>query len=258
MKEAVNVAVGAPIYRQGAFVLDKFLANQKEIQQNYPASELVLATVEDDFADELETLISSLGIKGKVLRYETIKPDYAQSRAWNIACGREAIRQYTLSQTEANYLLWLDADMTYDPLLIEILLGEIQGYDVVYSGYVKRDSVGYEVGSGCSMFTRDTLEKIRFRCLEFRNGQVIWGLCELDLIRLRSRVKKGFFLRICHYKNANEARCVTPQPLGWLRRVTTSRVVRYALIRASLLTRYHLSGKLQPIVYRFLGAIKET
>ena len=122
--------------------MDKFLANQKEIQQRYLSSELVLATVENDFADELEMLLSSWGIRGKVLRYETIKPDYARSRLWNAACGREAIRQYTLSQTETNYLLWFDADMTYDASVIDILLNEIQGYDVVYSGYAPRDSAG--------------------------------------------------------------------------------------------------------------------
>ena len=35
MNDAPDVVVGAPIYRAGAYVLYKFLANQKEIQPNY-------------------------------------------------------------------------------------------------------------------------------------------------------------------------------------------------------------------------------
>jgi len=53
MNQAVDVIVGTPICRRGAFIIDKFLANQKEIQQNYPSSELVLATEENDFVEEL-------------------------------------------------------------------------------------------------------------------------------------------------------------------------------------------------------------
>jgi len=109
------------------------------------------------------------------------------------------------------------------------------------------------------MYTRNTLGRIRFKCLEFRNGEVLPGVpCELDLIRLGGKVKKGFFLSLCHYRNENEARCVTPQPLGLLRSITTSRFVRYALIRASLLIKHDISGRLQHLVYRFFGAIKET
>jgi len=54
MNNSVNVVVGAPIYRAGAYILDKSLANQKEIQKNYPSSELVFATSEPDFVKELE------------------------------------------------------------------------------------------------------------------------------------------------------------------------------------------------------------
>ena len=125
MNQTINVVVGTPIYRQGAYILDEFLANQKEIQQNYPSSELVLATNEDDFGEELKSQLSFREVRGKVIFYKTIKPDYAQSSVWNIACGQEAIRQYTLSQTEARYLLFLDADMICDPLVIEIIKKEI-------------------------------------------------------------------------------------------------------------------------------------
>jgi len=258
MNEIVNVVVGTPIYRQGAYILDKFMLNQKEIQQNYPSSELVLATNENDFGEELKSQLSFWGIRGKVIFYKTIKPDYARSRTWNIACAREAIRQYTLSQTKASYLLFLDADMTFDPLVIKIMKKEIQGYDVVFSGYASRDFKGYELGAGCCMLNRRTLEKISFRCLEFKNGEVIREGCmrELDLIKLGSKVKKGFFLCINHYKSKNEAKSVDPQPLGLFRSITTSRFVRYILISASIMLRHDISGRLARLVYRFLPEIR--
>lgn len=257
MNEIVNVVVGTPIYRQGAYILDKFMLNQKEIQQNYPSSELVLATNENDFGEELRRLLNFWEVRGKVLLYKTIKPDYARSKTWNVACGRETIRKYLLSQTEASYLLFLDADMTFDPLVIRIMEKEIQGHDVVFSGYAPKGFKGYELGAGCSMLTRHTLEKIRFRCLEFKNDEVIREGCmrEMDLIRLGSKVKKGFFLSVSHYKSKNEAKSVDPQPLGLFRSITTSRFVRYTLISASIMLRRDISGKLARLVYRLLPEV---
>jgi hypothetical protein len=257
MKQTINVVVGTPIYRQGAYILDKFLANQKEIQQNYPSSELVFATNENDFGEELKSQLSFWGVRGEVILYKTIKPDYARSKNWNIACGREAIRKYTLSQIEASYLLFLDADMTFDPSVIKIMEEEIQGYDVVFSGCASREFKGYELGAGCSMLTRHTLEKIRFRCLEFKNGEVILEGCmrELDLIKLGSKAKKGFFISIDHYKSENEAKSVNPQPLGLFRSITTSRFVRYILISTSIILKHDISGRLARLVYSFLPEI---
>ena len=76
----MNVVIGTPIYRQGTYIIDKFLANQKEIQQDYPSSELVLATCENDFVKELENLISLWELRGTILSYEVVKPEYARSR----------------------------------------------------------------------------------------------------------------------------------------------------------------------------------
>ncbi len=257
MKKTINVVIGTPIYRQGAYILDKFLTNQKEIQQNYPSSELVLATNENDFGEELKTQLSFWGVRGKVILYKTIKPDYARSKTWNSACGRETIRKYALSQTKAGYLLFLDVDMTFDPSVIKIMEEEIQGYDVVFSGYASRGFKGYELGTGCSMLNRYTVEKIRFRCLEFKNGEVIREGCmrELDLIKLGSKVKRGFFVSINHYKNKNEAKGVSPQSLGLFRNITASRFVRYILISASIVLKHDISGKLARLVYRFLPEI---
>jgi len=257
MSESVNVVVGTPVYRRGAFVLDKFLANQKEIQQNYPASALVLATEEDDFIEELERLLSSWGLKGKTISFAVVKPDYARNKAWNLACGREAIRQYVLSQTEAGYLLFLDADITVDPNVIETMEREIQGYDVVYSGYaMQRVGIVGFAGLGCAMLRRDILQRVSFRCLEFKNSEVFPedALLELDLIRAGSHIKKGLFLTINHYESQSEARSTSPGPLGLFQKIRASSIVRYTLIRLSLVLHRDIPGRLGFICTKLLGA----
>ncbi len=258
MNDSVNVVVCVPIYRAGAYILDKFLANQKEIQQNYPSSELVFATNEPDFIGELEGALSHWALKGKVLCYETIKPDYAKSRFWNVACGREAIRLYTLSKTKAKYLLTLDADMTYNPGVVMIMEREIKNYDAVFSGYAMRDLGVTLTGGGCCMLTATVVEKIGYRCIEFKNGVAISEdtLLEFDLINSCKRVKKGFFLVISHFDNEGRARLMGPRPVGLYRRITHSVLVRYVLIRASLTFKHNIGDWLNALIYRLLGAMR--
>jgi hypothetical protein len=235
----VNVVIGTPIHRAGAFALDKFLANGKEIQGRYPLSELVFATAESDFTKELGNSLCSWDIRGKVLLYEVDKPAGARHRVWNITCGREAIRQYMLSQTKADYILFLDADMTCDPDIVTILEKEIQGYDIVYAGSHLRGTGIALAGAGCCLIKRDTLKEIRFRCIEFRNGHVVAEdqLLEFDLINLGKKIKKGFFLTIHHYVNEQQAKSIDPQPVGLYRSVTHSKLVRYSLAKLSM--RFH-------------------
>ncbi len=249
----VNVVIGTPIYRKGAYIINKFLSNQKEIQQDYPSSELILATHERDFIKELESLVSFWRLRGTILLYEVVKPDYARSSIWNIACGREAIREYTLSQTEAGHLLFLDADMTFEPPVIKTMESEIQGYDVVFSGCpLQYYGIGL-AGAGCVMLTRSILEKVKFRCHEFKNGEVIFedNLLEVDLFRLGSRVKKGFFLSINHYSSATEFRHITPQPVGILRKIANCAFFRYGLIRVSIMTHYNIPWRLKVLLSKF-------
>ena len=165
-----SVVIGTPIYRQGAYILDKFLENQKQIQEDYPSSELVLAAPEQDFIKELEEHLNFWKLKSEVLFYRVVKPGYARSEIWNISCSREAIRKHILSQAEAKYILFLDADMTFETSVIKTMKREIQGYDVVFSGYPLRSHGIGLAGAGCVMLTRGTLEKIRFRCHEFKSG----------------------------------------------------------------------------------------
>lgn len=252
----VRVLVGSPTYRAGAYALDRFLENQREVQRSFPNSELVLATVEHDFARELESLLASYSIMGRVLLYEVVKPPYARSFIWNVACGREGIRRYMLSETDADYLLSLDHDMIYEPDIIRVLLNEIRGYDVVHSGHrVRWSDHAIAMGAGCALISRQVLEKVPFKCFEFRNGDILDdGLTfELDLIRSGCRVKKGVFLHIGHYIDAKKVRSIAPQPLGLFRKISTSTPFRYALLRSSLLLRRDISSRLHITLFRLLA-----
>jgi hypothetical protein len=253
----IDVVVGVLIYRQGAYVIDKFLANQKEIQREYPGSELVFAVNEADFVEELKQLINVSGVRADVILYEAVKPHYAKSRVWNVTCGREALRKYILSQTQAEYFLSLDADMIYEPGIVKIMEKEIRGYDIVFSGCPLRDYGIGLAGAGCVMISRSTLEKIRFRCIEFKNGDVMFedNLLEFDSFRLRNRIKRGFFLHVSHYKSANEVRNIEPHRVSLYQTITTSMLVRYLLIRASLIAKRNIPWRLKVIADKLRGDV---
>ncbi|MFC2067622.1 hypothetical protein ACFLTP_01180 [Chloroflexota bacterium] len=255
----VKVVIGTPIYREGAYIIDKFMSNQKQIQQSYLSTELILATTEYEFRKELEDLISFYDLRATVILYEAVKPDYACSNIWDIACGRESIREYTMSKTEAEYLLFLDADMTFEPSVIKIMKNEIQDYDVVFSGYpLQRYGIGL-AGAGCLMLSRSTLEQIKFRCYEFKNGDVIFedNVLEMDLFKLGSRVKKGFYLSINHYGSSTKVRRINPQPLGILRKITNYPFARYGLIWVSIMMQRNIPWKLKSLSSRLSGVVEK-
>jgi hypothetical protein len=255
----LNVIVGTPVCREGAYALDKFLANQKQIQVACPTSELVLTTSEQDFRARLEQLVQHWEIRGRVLSHDVVKPDYARSRIWDITCGREAIRSYLISQTAAQELLFLDADMTYDPEVIRILQKEMPGYDVVFSGYyLKNHGVGL-AGVGCALFTRQILEKIQFRCFEFKNGEVIFedNLVEVDAF-LRGKIKRGFFLAINHYLDSTQALRITPRRIGLFRGIANNTFVRYGLIKASTVLHYNIPWKIKVLLNDFGSKTKTS
>jgi hypothetical protein len=243
--------VGAPICRRTAFALDKFLANQQEIQQAYPDCELVLATEEADFVDELKERIARYNLRGDAIFFELVRPAKARHWVWAVAGGREAIRQYTLSRG-AGYLLCLDSDMTYAPSVISLMKEKIEGFDVVSSGYKLPRYGAWGFGGGCVLINRKTLAKIKFRCYEFKSGYAItedeW--LDVDLFTSRARVKKGIFVPIRHYTESGQYYTIEPQPVGWLRRVSNSLPVRYILVRMSVLFGFNIGGSLHFRVYR--------
>jgi hypothetical protein len=252
--DKLNVVVGTPVYRAGSYALDKFLENQEQIQQKYPDCELLFATCEPDFVADLEQHIAQRRLRAKVVYYTVQKPAYAKNRTWNIVCGREAIRRHLLDQTDAEALLFLDADMTYDPDVVEVLLKEISGYGAVFNGCAllddKRRDNGFGLsGFGCVMFTRKTLQKIKFRCYEFKNGDVISAddVFEMDMFSSCMRIRKGFFITSYHFKNANEASRMSPRKMDLGMKIKHIPLIRYGLIRASIIFQRHIPWRLRQL-----------
>lgn len=252
---SVDVVIGTLVIRKASFALNKFLENQKEIQDDYPDSELIIATDEPDFITELREKLETYGIKGSIIEYVTEKPDYAESRIWSITSGRNALREYILKKSEARFLLFIDSDMICDPDVISILEKQIDGdYSVVHSGYLLRHFGVCLIGLGCSMIKKDILRKISFRCIEFENHEVIdeGTLFEMDLVNFHGRIKKGIFLRIDHFTDEDNAISIEPGKISIFRKITTHLYIRYVLTNVSIMTRHDVSGKLQTFLHGFL------
>lgn len=250
-----DVIVGTTICRRTSFVLNKFLANQQEIQQSYPKCSLILATDEPDFATELRKQIHHYHLRGEVIAYETVKPGYARSHLWSITCGREAIRQYVLAQG-VEYLLFVDGDIVFEASVVNIMKDKSRGFDIVWSGYRFPPKCDLRFGAGCVMIRREILNKIPFRCYEFSNGELIFEdeLFDLDSFKRRARVDKGIFVPMKHYLNKDEYCAIAPQPLSWFRKLTNCLVVRYALVRMSIAVRHNIPSKLHALLYRTPGS----
>jgi hypothetical protein len=143
--------------------------------------------------------------------------------------------------------------MTFDPSIVRIMKKEIQACDVVFSGYPLRFNGMALVAGGCMMLKRNTLERIVFRCHEFKHGGVITedAFLEEDLYHLGAHVKKGYFLSISHYVTEHEAKDIAPQPVNLIQRISNQAAIRHYLLKASLLTQHNLAGELKKMVNRY-------
>jgi len=247
MDNRIDMVVGTLIYRAGAYILDKFLENQKKIQGNYPSSELVLATVEKDFVAELKEMLSRWGVRGEVILYETVKPDYAISIVyWNCSCGREAIRKYALEKG-ASYLLFIDADLICDPQVINILKKEINGYDIVACGYAGKRHGTVVGGLGFTLITSDALKKMTYRCYEFKNHKVLdeGEVVGMDSFEKRLKFKNGYFLTVDHYDRDGSFGHIEPHSMSLLKKVANCLFVRYMLMKTSIIVKYNIPTSLK-------------
>ena len=251
----MKILIGTLIYRQGAYIFDKFLANQEQMHRLYPQSELVLATAEEDYVPELESVVASRELRANVLFYKVEKPPYTKSPIWNITCGREAIRKYMLSQDKADGLLFFDADMLYEPGTINILVNEIEGSQVLFSGAPRKDFGIGLAGAGCLIMKKEVLKKLKFRCYEFMNGQVIYedNVLEMDLFSTGAKVKKGFFVSMDHYINAVDFKHLDQQKVNLPRKLSNNLLLRYLLFKFSIKSHYNFAEKLKWIINILAG-----
>lgn len=237
-----KVLVGTTIVRNSAYVLDKFLQNQKKIQGNFTGSELVITTDEVKFLGYLRRCFEKYELKGDVVYYETQKPDYAKDRNWSMSAGRQKCRRY-MSANNFDFLLIVDSDMIYNSSLIQILLGISNGYDVVQSGYKSKhnSSIGF---GGCNLIGKEILRKINFHCNEFKNGYIIeeGNMFEYDIFRKGAKIKKGLFVGIDHYSSPTEKITTNPGKLSMRKRLMIRPIVRYLIVGLSLLSKRDLGS----------------
>ena len=245
-----KVLVGTTIVRSSAYVLDKFLENQKKIQDNFTGSEMVVATDEPKFLGYLKERFENHELKGEVIYYETKKPDYAKDRNWSMSAGRQECRRYVFANN-FDFLLIVDGDMIYDNSLIQILLAISNGYDIVQSGYKSKHngSIGF---GGCNLIRKEILRKVKFHCREFKNGTIIeeGNMFEYDTFRKRARVKKGVFVGIDHYSSPTEEVSVSLRKLSLRKRLMIRPLVRYLIVALSLRLKKDISAKLQILLGR--------
>jgi len=101
------------------------------------------------------------------------------------------------------------------------------------------------------MIGRETLRRITFRCYEFHNGQAIPEdtVLDMDMARCGARVSKGIFVSARHYTNSQHYKSIEPRPMGWFRAMTNSLLLRYLLIRMSILCKYNIPLKFHNMLY---------
>jgi choline kinase len=145
-----------------------------------------------EFAEKLKNMLAKHNLKADVITFGINKPKNARDRIWNIVVARNAIREYFL-KSKADYLIFMDADMIFDPAIVNKLVEKAEkGYDVVYNGYLDRDGRGINLtGFGGTLIKRGVMEKVFFKCKERRvvDESVFF---ELDLVRVRARGIQGF------------------------------------------------------------------
>ncbi|MDK2876578.1 MAG: hypothetical protein PWQ22_988 [Archaeoglobaceae archaeon] len=223
------IIVGVPVNEKSSYAIEKFLKNQEEIHKASKAElKTVFATEDKNFADKLRRLLKSYAIASEVIEFEVKKPENARHRIWNIVAARNAIRDYFL-KSNAEYLIFMDADMTFEPEIVNKLLEIAKDYDVVYNGYLDRGSSGINLtGFGGTLIKRWVMEKVRFRCKE-KNGRVIdeGVYFEFDLVKIRAKVFRGFIAYSEHHDPKNPPSICYPRELKLSERVRNSIYFRF-------------------------------
>jgi len=238
--------IGVPINAKTDYILDRFLKNQEEIQKAFNGEiETVFATEDELFAQKLKKVLKNYKINSNVITFKPNRPKNAKDRIWNIVLARNAIREY--------YLIFMDADMIFDPEIVNKLIKIAEkGYDVVYNGYLDRGNPnGINLtGFGGTLIKRWVMEKVRFRCKE-RNGRVIdeGVFFEFDLVRIGAKVFRGFISYSEHHDPKRPPSVCYPRELKLSERIRNNPYFRFLFHLISIPLCYdilwHLSMKLK-------------
>ncbi|MCX7998581.1 MAG: glycosyltransferase [Leptospiraceae bacterium] len=249
----VSAVIGVPINSKSAYIISKFIKNQKEIQKYSKIEcETVFATEERIFAEKLNELLKKYDGNFKIKEFDVFKSRIGKNRIWNIVSARNAIREYFL-KTDADYLVFMDADMLFEPEIINKLLKiSKKGYDVVYNGYLDRGNPkGINLtGFGGTLIKRWVMEKVKFKCKE-RNGRVIdeGVYFEFELVKIRAKVYRGFIAYSEHHDAEKPPSICYPRELTVWEKIRNNPKFRFCFHLISIPLNYdllwHLSMKLK-------------
>ena len=241
----MKVIIGTTLAKLPVYILKEFLSNQKEIQKKYPDSELVISTSDGNFRIDIPR-----ELKCKIIKYQ--KPVITDAdiftgnkiRILDMVEGRNVARSYFL-RSDADYFLSVDADMVYDVNLISILMDEIKNYDIVMSGYMKKNHrLGYSLG--CALIRRKVLEKVKFNCLIFPSSPNMPNIIEdgwmfeYGAIQRGFKIKRGIFVRIDHIVNEKDELRIIPRRITTWEKIKTNSAIRYLLVKLCILTKRDL------------------
>lgn len=219
----MTVIVGIPINQHSGYMLEKFLSNQEEIQEKSQYTlKLVFSTEDREFIPKLEDHLINTSLDYAILPFEVEKPEWTKDRIWALTQAREKIRKYCTLHNLSG-LIFLDADMTFDPGIVNILMNKAcEGYNIVYKYYLLKNGRVTFNGFGGTFISRSIFQNIPFRCYESRNNKWVIDegfFFEMDLLRRNARIFLGILCFSVHYSIDGSTGTLEKRPLSRLEKV---------------------------------------
>jgi hypothetical protein len=241
-----KIIIGVPICESKTYIWDKLRQNLSDIQAAYPGDCQVVFAVADSekrFAHEYK-----LSEIGGVLFY--VPGNWIE----NIVSARNAIRHYFLT-SKAEFLYMADCDMTVEADTLRKMLAQISGYDAVNAAYRIRQTGSWGFGSSPSLYTRDLMTRLQWRCKWWGEKRFLAEdeLMDFDLFLLGAKVNRGAFVTNTHYASAevgHELKAGFDIPL--FRQFTQSLPFRFVIIGLSQVCHTSLAWPLYKVAHIWL------
>lgn len=229
------IAIGIPICAKQSYVLDKLIKNQEQIKAATPQPTIIIfATEEFEFAVRLKKQLATTQLDYRIIFFIPDSGKYYKLA--NITAAREAIR-HTCMELDADYLLFVDADILLDPNVLNVLLAQKQ--DVVYNSYLVHIKQVCNNGLGTCLISQKVLGMVRFRHLIPSENPILLykyntfiDEClyfELDALHAGFRIKQGTFVSSCHYSSGSKFNRLNPSPRTRWEKIVHSRLARRIL-----------------------------
>ncbi len=226
----MKAIIGVPVNRKGSYIINKFIENQRAIKETSKIqTQLVLATEEQDFSNELQSKFSGTSLDYRIINFQVKRPEWAKDRIWAITQAREEIRKFSII-SDADFLIFLDCDMTYGNDLVNELIKETEkGYDVVYNCYLLKNGRLTLNGFGGTLLTQSVFKSVPFRCYETSDHTAVVDegfFFEMDLMRKKANIFSGIISESAHFVSPNVFLSLKPRNLSFLEKIKSSYLIR--------------------------------